>query len=69
GFIAQDVEKIVPEAVSYDEENDVYSMNYSAIIPLLVEGMKEQQKMIKAQQKEIENLKSILLNLNEAHDE
>ena len=68
GFIAQDVQKVVPEAVSYDAENDVYSMNYSAIIPLLVEGMKEQQSMIKAQQKEIEKLKSLINIKVQAHD-
>lgn len=60
GFIAQEVQSIVPEAVTYDAENDVYSMSYTAIIPLLVEGMKEQQKMIENQQKEIEQLKLLI---------
>jgi hypothetical protein len=46
GFIAQEVESIVPEAVRYDEANDIYSMEYNAIIPVLVEAMKEQQNMI-----------------------
>jgi len=68
GFIAQDVQKVVPEAVTYDPENDVYSMNYSAIIPLLVEGMKEQQKMIEAQQKEIKKLQSFNTTKIQAHD-
>jgi hypothetical protein len=47
GFIAQEVENIVPEAVRYDEANDIYSMEYNAIIPVLVEAMKEQQYIIK----------------------
>ena len=68
GFIAQDVQKVVPEAVTYDKENDVFSMNYSAIIPLLVESIKEQQKMILAQQKQIEKLNSLINSKIQAHD-
>jgi|GEM_PF-473655 hypothetical protein len=49
GFIAQDVLEIVPESVRYDELNDIYSMEYTAIIPVLVEGMKEQQEIISEQ--------------------
>jgi hypothetical protein len=63
GFIAQEVESIVPEAVRYDEVNDIYSMEYTAIIPVLVEAMKEQQEtieelklMLTQQQKQIEEL-------------
>lgn len=46
GFIAQDVKEVLPGAVVKDEESGLYLMNYEAIIPLLVEGMKEQQKQI-----------------------
>ncbi len=60
GFIAQEVEEIIPEAVTYDKENDIYSMSYSSVIPILVEGMKEQQMQIAAQQKQIEDLKKII---------
>ena len=62
GFIAQDVLQIVPEAVDYDEVNDVYSMSYTSIIPLLVEAMKEQQLQIDKQQTEIEELKEQIKN-------
>jgi hypothetical protein len=41
GFIAQDLEKIVPEAVLHAEEEDRYYIDYSAVIPLLVEAIKE----------------------------
>lgn len=40
GFIAQDVEAIVPEAVSIAEGGD-YGLSYSTFIPLLVEAVKE----------------------------
>jgi hypothetical protein len=56
GFIAQDVLDIVPEAVRYDEANDIYSMEYSALIPILVEGMKEQQAEIEQLRKIVESL-------------
>lgn len=46
GFVAQDLEKIFPEAVFYDEEIDRYYIEYNAIIPVIVEAMKEQQAQI-----------------------
>lgn len=47
GFIAQEAEKIVPEAVSMSADSyKLRSMNYSAIIPVLTGAMQEQQKMI-----------------------
>lgn len=51
GFLAQEVQKVLPGAVHYDKEQDTYSMSYDHIIPILVEA-------IKAQQEEIEWLKS-----------
>ncbi len=71
GFIAQDVVDIVPEAVRYDEENDIYSMEYTAIIPILVEGMKEQQEEIEQLKALIEQQQvqiSTLIELNAAHE-
>ena len=41
GFIAQDLEKIVPNVVTTDIEG-IKSVNYSAIIPFLLETIKEQ---------------------------
>jgi hypothetical protein len=62
GFLAQDVENVVPEAVFYDDSLDSYSMDYSRIIPVLVEAIKEQQSQIdslkKLIKKNLSNLKS-----------
>ncbi|NJO92505.1 MAG: tail fiber domain-containing protein, partial [Chloroflexia bacterium] len=44
GFLAQEVEKVVPEVVI--NNNDSYSMQYAPITALLVEAMKEQQDQI-----------------------
>ena len=46
GFIAQDVAKIYPELVKYNEQNDVYGVDYVSFIPLLVEALQDQQKQI-----------------------
>lgn len=46
GFIAQDMEKIIPEAVLYEKDEDKYYIEYNAIIPVIVEAMKEQQAQI-----------------------
>ena len=51
GVIAQDVEKVLPTAVGGSK--DQKTVNYNAIIGLLVESVKDQQK-------QIEELKSLL---------
>jgi hypothetical protein len=45
GFIAQEVEKIVPEIVSINKAGSKL-VNYQGIIPLLVEALKEQNSVI-----------------------
>lgn len=54
GFIAQDVEKVIPEAVSKDLKGRM-SLAYSSIIPLLVEAVKSQQNEIHLQNKKIKS--------------
>lgn len=55
GLIAQDVEKIFPQLVFTDEKG-YKSVDYTKLIPLLVEGMKAQQKQIEKLEKAIERL-------------
>lgn len=43
GFLAQDLQKILPEVVYYSDSTDVYGINYSRIIPVLVGAIQEQQ--------------------------
>jgi hypothetical protein len=50
GFIAQELSQVLPEAVHQDAEG-MYSVNYSSVVPVLVEAVKEQQAMIAQQQK------------------
>ena len=46
GLIAQDVQEVLPSAVKFDDINKVLSLNYSGVIGLLVEAIKEQQLQI-----------------------
>jgi hypothetical protein len=56
GLIAQQVREILPEIVSEDEKGYL-SIGYTAIIPLLVEGIKEQQTTMKEKDAEIISMK------------
>ena len=46
GVLAQDVQKILPEVVTYAEEEDMYSVDYGNITAVLIEAIKDQQKII-----------------------
>ncbi len=48
GFLAQDVEAVIPEAVLTNDSTQSKALAYSAIIPYLVEAIKEQQAEIDA---------------------
>jgi len=61
GLMAQGLEKIMPNAVQTNE-NGVKFVNYSAVTPLLVEGLKEQQKRIEDLQQQISEFKKIIEN-------
>lgn len=52
GFIAQEVEKVLPDLVSKDDLGR-QSLSYSSLVPLLVESIQQQQRMIDEQKKVI----------------
>ena len=64
GLIAQEVEKLLPELVTEfadTKEGEKYKgLNYTGLIPVLIQGMKEQQETIEKQQEEIERLQAQL---------
>lgn len=61
GYLAQDLQKIIPEVVITDNEGNL-AVNYIEIIPILSEAIKEQQKQIEAQNTKIEKLEAQLQN-------
>jgi hypothetical protein len=66
GFIAQEVQKILPEVVSVpaDENNDLWSMDYEKIIPVLVNAIQQQQHIINNQAQVIEKQNQLFSDLN-----
>lgn len=71
GVFAQDIEKILPEAigqcVAYDKDGneipDALSVDYSALSALYVEAFKEVNNIITAQQSQIDELKALVAQL------
>jgi hypothetical protein len=57
GFLAQEVERVVPELVSTDAQG-YKSVAYVNVVPLLVEAMKQQQGQITVQAKQMQSLAS-----------
>ena len=55
GFIAQDIEKIIPDIV-YTDNKGYKSISYKEIIAILTEALKEQHKYSKSLEKRIKQL-------------
>ena len=58
GFIAQQVEPIIPEVVNTDADTSMKSINYVGLIGHLVEAIKTQQTQIDDLKDEIQSMKS-----------
>jgi hypothetical protein len=56
GFVAQDVQKVLPELVIKDNKDGLLSVKYQNMVAVLAEAIKEQQK-------QIEELKTLVNNL------
>ena len=68
GVLAQDIEKVFPELVT--ETNDIKSVNYQGLVPVLINALKEQdskmneqEAKLNKQQAEIDKLKAIVNKL------
>ena len=57
GVLAQEVEAVLPQAISQYPDKNFKAVNYDAIIPLLIEAVKAQQTEIEQLQKELKELK------------
>ena len=56
GFIAQELEQVLPEAVRYAEEIDEYSVEYAQIVSVLAEAIKEQNIKIQSLESQLQTL-------------
>ena len=64
GFIAQEVQEILPELVTGEEtEEEFLSLNYDRFGVVAIGAIQEQQEIIEAQNKRIENLENRLKDL------
>jgi hypothetical protein len=79
GLSAQEVQSVIPEIVhlapfdtKFDEDNNIIgsktgenylTIEYDKVVPLLVEAIKQQQKIIENQNKEISDIKEMLNNI------
>jgi len=52
GLVAQEIESVIPELVSTDEDGYKY-IDYDQVLPILIEAIKEQQKQINELKKQI----------------
>jgi len=64
GLIAQEVEGILPEVVSYDSEKDTKSISYTGIIPVLINAIKELNSIVLEQRNKINDLEQVLKKNN-----
>ena len=64
GFIAQELQKILPDLVHESADKDkLLSVNYTAIIPILTKGIQEQQAIIEDQKKRLDALEKLVNEL------
>jgi hypothetical protein len=50
GFIAQEVQPVIPEVVSPSNKNGMLGIEYGSLVPVLAKAIQEQQKLIERQQ-------------------
>jgi hypothetical protein len=67
GFIAQELEKVFPELVNTDKEG-YKSVQYSHMVPVLLEAIKEQQALMAGMQQQIGTLSAAMEKANAAFE-
>lgn len=63
GVVAQDVMRVLPQAVTEDR-NNYYQVSYNDIVALLVEAVKQQQNTIEQQNQKLSSLESAIQSLS-----
>ena len=66
GFYAEDVEEVNPILCQYNEDGSVEDWNYRTVIPYMLKTMQIQQKRIDDLQSQIEEFKTMILNMKGA---
>jgi len=58
GFIAQEMAEVMPEAVSTNEHNDMMSMDYGRITPILVSALQDAHRKIEQLEQRIADMEN-----------
>ena len=64
GVLAQEIQEVFPELVSEDD-NEMLAVNYQGLVPILINALKEQDKIIKSQDLRLSKIEELIANLNE----
>lgn len=64
GVIAQELDEVMPELVNKTGQGH-YLVNYDALVPVLIEAVKEQQTQIEALESQVERLERLEKELEE----
>ena len=64
GVLAQEIQEVFPELVSEDD-NEMLAVNYQGLVPVLINALKEQDKIIKSQEERLANIENLIANLND----
>ena len=64
GLIAEEVYEVYPEMVTHDAQGNIYSVNYMALIPVLLKQIQQQEERMQSQQQQIDSLKNEINSSN-----
>ena len=64
GVLAQEIQEVFPELVSEDD-NEMLAVNYQGLVPVLINALKEQDKIIKSQEERLTNIEKLIAKLND----
>ena len=65
GLLAQEVAKLFPQLVQYDEREDIYTIGYAGFSVLAIQAIREQQDIIDTQRDRLDTLESQVSELEE----
>ena len=64
GVLAQEIQEVFPELVTEDG-NEMLAVNYQGLVPVLINALKEQDKIIKSQEERLTNVEKLIAKLND----
>lgn len=69
GVIAQEIQEVFPELVSYAQEADTYTVDYLSLAPIAVKAIQEQQVKIQSLEAQVAELESKIKTLSSTNEQ